>query len=146
MGNTTLQVVPGPELVQVNNRAVAIRGWRQDNAVEHLHWHLEQPSEKWCSVECMARTMFQRNTLANRDRVRKRASRLLRYLIGRRELLCIEYATDKKERGRIKAMKIFESNVSEVEYARHQIEMMKRRGHLAQELVEQAIALTGIVK
>ena len=137
-----LAVIHRKELTTVEKKTVSVYGWRQDLAEDHLNWHLTQRSNKWCSVECMARTLFQRNMPSNRAAVRKRIAPLFRGLLARGLLLVIEYDASPDGHGKIKACKFFESgDGSEVEYAKHQVERMRQRNALSIELSEKAIAI-----
>jgi hypothetical protein len=107
-GTSALRVSKRPELTTIGERRVSTLGWRQDLVEDHLKWHLTQLSKKWCGVDCMAKTMFNRNTETNRGAVRKRIAPLFRTLLGRGLFLVIEYDATPGGHGKISACKIYE--------------------------------------
>lgn len=130
------------ELTTIAKKTVSIFGWRRDLAEDHFAWHLTQLSHKWCAVECMARTMFQRNSESNRAAVRKRIAPLFRQLLSQGALLVIDYDASSDGHGKIKACKLFEAgDESEVDYAKHQVERMRQRNVLSKEPSEKATAI-----
>lgn len=147
MSNTDLKVIklPTKELTVIGKKAVSIFGWRHDLAEEHLKWHLSQRTNAWCSVECMARTLFQRNTPTNREGVRKRMGRLFRVLLERGLFLVIEYDFSAEGHGKIMACKLFEKAAgAETQHAIEQIERMRKRKMISDELWQRAINLLDV--
>lgn len=140
---TSLAIVRRQELTQVGRKSVSVYGFRHDLMEEHLVWHLTQMSNKWCSVECMARTMFGRNTETNRTGVRKRMANAFRTLLSKRGLLLvIEYDVSPTGHGKIKACKLFESGEgAERQYAKHQVERMEQRKQMNEEQVARALSV-----
>jgi hypothetical protein len=141
---TALKVVRRQELTTVGKKSVSIFGYRNDLIEEHLRRHLTQVSNKWCSVDCAARAMFGRSSPANREGIRKRIRSTFRELLNRGLFLVIEYDDTPGGRGKIKAMKLFETGIGiEAEYAAGQIERMSRRQQLSAELKEKALLAIG---
>jgi hypothetical protein len=144
---TKLKVIQKPELIVVKGREVSANGWHHYLAEQHLNWHLTQPeSGKWCDVECMAKTMFRRNSPDNCMKVRKRMPSLFRVLLGRNRLMVIEYDFAKDGHGKIIACKLFEASTAGMEHqhALTQLERMQKRMMLSQELRERMVALIGV--
>jgi len=143
--STALKVVRKQELTQVGKKAVSIRGYRNDYVEEHLRWHLTQMSNKWCSVNCMARTMFGRASEENRSRIRRRIANTFRVLLMRSRLfLVIEYDNSTDGHGKIKAAKLFEAgDGAEGQYAVHQIERMAQRQQITEEMRVNALVAIG---
>lgn len=145
--STALKIVKQKhaELVKIGKKAHSVQGYRKDLAEEHLLGHLTQMSNKWCSVDCMARIMFGRNSEENRNKIRKRIGPAFRYLLGHGKFLVIDYDDSRKGRGRIRAMKFFEGGAgAEGQYALHQIERMTARQKMSEEMRVQALALVGV--
>jgi len=133
------------ELVTVGKKSRSMQGYRNDLVEEHLHWHLTQMSNKWCSTDCMARTLFGRNSEENRKKVRSRMGLAFRFLLLRSgTFLVIEYDDSPKGHGKIKAMKVFESGSGmEGQYAQHQIKRMTDRQQLTEDMRVQALVAIG---
>lgn len=133
---TQLKVVRRQELTKVGRKSVSTLGYRNDLVEEHLRWHLTQMSNKWCSVDCMARTMFGRTSETNRAGIRKRIANTFRTLLTRSGLfLVIEYDNSTEGHGKIKAVKLFEAgNGAEGQYAMHQIERMALRQQITEDM------------
>jgi hypothetical protein len=142
---TKLRVVQRPELIAVGKRSVSPSGWHHYPAEEHLNWHLTEPqSGKWCRVECMAKTMFLRNTPANCTKVRARLPNLVKRLIARNRLLVIEYDAARDGHNKMIACKIFEaSGELERDHARRQLDRMHKRIAFSQEMRGRMLALIG---
>jgi hypothetical protein len=132
-----------PTLVTVGERAISAHGWRLPLVEEHLRWHLGQgPSKKWCGVECMARTMFQRSSQATREMVRRRIAPAFKDFLGRGLFLTIEYKTGPNSHGEIVATKLFESESDlERDFAVHQIDRMRRLNHLREDACARALEI-----
>lgn len=142
---TKLKVIHRAELAKIGKKSVSIQGYRNDLVEEHLQWHFTQMSNKWCSIECMAKTMFGRNTETNRAGIRKRMAATFRTLLERRSLfLVIEYDASTDGHGRIKACKLFEDGAGvEGEYALRQIERMTQRRQITEEMRDRALSVIG---
>jgi len=143
-GTSALKVVKRPELVTVGNRTVSTFGWRYDLAEDHLKWHVGQLSKKWCAVDCMARTMFGRNTESNKTAVRKRIAPLFKSLLEHGQFLVIEYDATSRGHGKITAFKVYETNIQEEQYARSQVERMRKRGKVNEETFLRALGVLGV--
>lgn len=142
--NKQLKVVHRQELAKVGKKTVSVMGYRNDLAEEHLRWHLTKMSNKWCSVDCMARLMFGRASEENRKRVRTRIATTFRWLLDSGLFLVIEYDDSPEGHGKIKAVKLFESGAgAEGQYAEHQVERMVRRQQLNEETRKQALKALG---
>jgi hypothetical protein len=148
-----LRVVSHDEMVKVGTHAISVSGFKLALAIEHLMYHLEtkpnQPSyPKWCSVGCMARTMFGRDTASNRARIRDRMHKIFKTMLAQGKFLAVEYCekTGKGAKiGQIVACKIYEqASPQEAQYAARQIERMRRRRQLNEELLARANQLIGI--
>ena len=144
--SNVIRVIKRQELTKIGNRHVSACGRHHYLAEEHLDWHLAQAmSKKWCSVGCMARTMFQRNTLANRTAVRQRIAPLFKALLKRDKFLVIEY--DQSDHGKINACKILEgTDQLEKQYAMSQLERMRKRGQMNEETFQHANEVVGAQK
>jgi hypothetical protein len=138
--------------------AVALGGWTIAGALAHLVEHqtleerwarlktrlgirdvpgvVHEKDPRWCSIDCMAHAMFQRNSEANRARVRARTSNLFYGLLGKKhKLLLIAY--ENGGRGRIQAFKLFNPRLqSDRDHLHVKWEKMKRRLDLAEEHIE----------
>ena len=145
MQNVT-RVIKRPELTTVGNRQVSACGWRHVLAEDHLDWHLSQRSQKWCSVGCMSKTLFQRDIKANRAAVRKRVAPLFNKLLERGLFLVIEYDATPSGHGKIKACKLFEkTDRAELEYAQSQVTRMLKHRQLKEEMYQRAMDAIGVV-
>jgi hypothetical protein len=142
---TQLKVIHRQELTKVGKKTVSSFGFRNDLAEEHLRWHLTQMSNKWCSIDCMARLMFGRASPQNRMGIRKRIRNTFRVLLDRGVFLVIEYDNSTNGHGKIKAIKLFEIGVggAEGEYAVHQINKMAQRMQITDEMRVKALAAIG---
>ncbi len=143
-GTSAIKVVKRPELITVGDRKVSTFGWRQDLAEDHLKGHLGQEKKRWCAVECMARTMFGRNTDFNRAAVRKRIAPLFRSLVERGMFLVKEYDDTPRGRGKITAFKLYETETDDVQatqYALSQVERMRKRGEHNEETLQRAVSI-----
>lgn len=136
---------PVPELIAVGDRTLSSHGWRLPLVEEHLHAHLSfGPSRKWCSIDCLARTFFGRNSPTHRDAVRRRLSRAFRVLLTRQVFLVIEYAQGTGAHGEAIACKFYQSDTpDEREYASAQLRRMHQRHDLTKAQVAAAEALLG---
>jgi hypothetical protein len=95
------RLIKRPTLTHVGERAVSTIGFRVVLVEDHLKEHLTS-SDHWCTVECLARVMFQKNTKSNCTLVRKRMRYLFTELLKRNLFLVIEYG----ERGRSTGCKL----------------------------------------
>ena len=120
----------GPELVEVGTRMISSGGWSVPLLEEHLRVHLGQGlSQRWCSVGCLARTFFGRNTPAHREAVRHRLSRAFRLLLLRRDLfLVIEYEQGKGTHGAAVACKLLQTE-NELERQHARVTLKRMRGN-----------------
>lgn len=143
--NTAVKLVRRQELTTVGKKSVSILGYRNDLVEEHLRWHLTQMSNKWCSVDCMARTMFGRASEENRARVRRRIANTFRVLLIRSKLfLVIEYDNSTDGHGKIKAAKLYEAGTgAEGQYAINQIMRMAQRQQITEEMRTKALEAVG---
>lgn len=141
--NANIAVIKKPELVEVGTRAVSVHGWRYDLAGEHLKWHVAHKN-KACSVECMARTMFSRNTPTNCDRVRKNIAPLFRKMLAAGMFVVIEYDHSPTGHGKIKACKIFDvesASEKDRQEAAFQLERMRKRRQVTEDAENRALAI-----
>ena len=133
------------QLAKVGDRHVSMVGWSMATVADHLRTHdiEEAPEDKWCSVECMARTMFQRNTEENRQKVRERVRGLFRALLTQGYFMVIAYDESPGGRGKIVACRILSDTPTEqeVQAADRQLERMRSRKEVSEELFAQAHAL-----
>jgi hypothetical protein len=150
MTSEPLKQQPRIHLVEVagaGSRKGSLRGWARVLVEEHLEAHIKgQVSGQWCAVECMARTMFGRNTPKNRKAVRKGLVRAFRDLLRSNRFLVIDYAPMKgKTHGEALACKIYDPKGAEDqrECSEHQLAKMLRRGQINADLLETARALLG---
>jgi hypothetical protein len=148
MTDTALQVVRRSELVKIGKKSRSLVGYRSSLVEEHLHWHLSQMSNKWCSVSCMARTIYGRNSEDNCDKIRKHGAAAFKYiLLKSRRFLVIEYDDSTKGHGRIKAMKLYEGgDGGEGTHAQFQIDRMESRRQITEYMRQQALTIIGIVE
>ena len=137
--------VQAPKLAQIGERHVSMIGWSLSTVTDHLKTHLveEEAEEKWCSVDCMARTMFQRKTDANVKRVRERIRGLFRALLEQGEFMVIRYDNAPSGRGRILACKLLRSENDEREMASAniQLERMHGRKEVSDEVFRRALSV-----
>lgn len=143
---SNVAVIKKPELVEIGNRSISVNGWRYDLAEEHIKWHSSHKN-KACSVECMARTMFSRNTPTNCDKVRKNMSTLFRRMLDNGMFMLIEYDHSPGGRGKIKAAKIFDrENASDKDIAEatYQIERMVKRKQISESKVSKALEILNV--
>jgi hypothetical protein len=143
---TQLTVVKAkPELVTVRNRSVSPYGFRHTLMADHLENHLASLSNQWCEVGCLARTMFQRNSEANRKAVRQRLAGAFRWFLDHGLFLVIEYESiGKGHHGESKAVKIYrrESQLQiEFQTAEMQLERMLRRREISQDRYNKAMEI-----
>jgi len=129
--------------MKIYGRQVSIVGYSSKLAIEHLLNHIESPqSKRWCSVACMARTMYGRDTAKNRKAVRKNGRVLFRRMLDRSQFLVIEYG---ESHGEILAFKIYEKDVDlEAQAAQLQIDRMSRRQELNAEQMAIAKKILGM--
>lgn len=142
-----LRVIHNSEkLIEIGKRSISAYGYTNEGVEAHLCWHLTQlPSKKWCSPDCMSRTMFGRNTDNGRRGVRKRIANTFRVLLKRGLFLAIEYDASPSGHGEIMAFKLFENGEgAESQYALAQIERMTRRRKLSEEMRERALQVIGV--
>jgi hypothetical protein len=123
------------KLAHIGKRQVSMVGWSLGTVTDHLLTHLVEPDpiDRWCDVDCMARTMFQRKTDGNIKRVRQRIRGLFRALLEQGRFMAIRYDDAPSGRGRILACKILteEHNEADVIAANRQIERMYERKELS---------------
>jgi hypothetical protein len=143
---TAIRTVTRPSLVTVGARTISANGWRIPLVEDHLEWHLAQgPSKKWCKVECMARTMFLRNSPKTRDDVRRRVAPAFKALLHHDRFLTIDYRTGPGSHGEIVAVKLFETTSGiERQFAERQINRMRAHHEVSREIFEHAIAVIGV--
>jgi hypothetical protein len=134
-----------PELVEVKNRSVSAYGFRHTLMNDHLQQHLESLRKQWCEVGCLARTMFQRNSEANRKQVRQRMAGAFRWFLDRGIFLVIDYEIfGNGHHGEMKAIKIYQPSAQltiEFESAQSQVKRMLRRREISQERYDKAVQL-----
>lgn len=135
-----LRVVQPLELTKIGDRSVSARGWRIPLVRQHLEEH---GLSEWCTVECLARTMFQRNTASNREEVRSRVSKAFTTLLDRDGLfMVIDYDKSRSGHGKILAVKLYNAtDESEKQAAAEQLDRMARRKELVGERLDRAKAL-----
>ena len=136
---------PRATLIEVGQRKISPKGWALDLVEEHLDGHIGQLSNQWCRVDCLARTMFGRNTPANRARVRKNMPRAFRDMVRRNRFLVIEYApAGGGTHGEALACKIHDrtqGDAAELQATEYQLAKMLRRRQISDSLLETARAL-----
>jgi hypothetical protein len=124
----------------VGERTVSAHGWRYSLVERHLRDHLEREADQWCEVECLARTMFARNTQRNRREVRQRLHLVFTKCLDRGLLLVITY--ERGSHGPAVACKLFRGEgEEELQYAAAQLERMRRRLALRADRYETAKSL-----
>jgi hypothetical protein len=135
------------QFVQVGERAVSPYGFNLILMEGHLKDHPQALSGAWCTVGCLARTMFARNTEHNRSMVRQRIARARNYFIGKGLYLLVEYEPHGHgHHGEAKAMKFMTTTVGverslELQYAEEQLERMRKRKELSEENYQKAMAI-----
>jgi len=129
-----------PKLITFGRKQKAKNGWSTKGVLEHLQWHLAQrPSKRWCTIDCAAATFFNKNTITGREQVRKRVALLFKNLLLRDFFLVIEKKKGPKHHEQISALKLFVANEEqEKEYAQAQLEKMKLRKEVSDELCTEA--------
>jgi hypothetical protein len=130
-----------PELVTVKDRSVSAHGFRHVLMYDHLVEHLGSVRKPWCTIGCMARTMFGRNTDSNRKAMRQRLSAAFRWHLDRDVFLVIEY--DQGAHGRANAVKIYSSAQIEFQFAQDQLEKMLRRREISNARYSKAKQILG---
>lgn len=133
MSSVLATVRPVPTLVTIGNKTVNVTGsWNALMVIQHLKDHLADlsPRKKWCTVECMAKTMFLRNSEDNRGRVRKAVAPTFKKLLKLGMFLAIEYNGSHRA---ITAMKIYEESggANEQKAAEEQLNRMRARGEVS---------------
>lgn len=131
-------------LVKDGDIKVSGRGYRSLLVLEHLEDHLVTVSDKWCSMECLARTMLGRNCENNRKAIRQKLTLAFRYLLERNVFLVIDYYsyTD-GHHGEAKAVKIYERHsepTAEKQAAEVQLKRMLRRKEINSDRYDKAAA------
>ena len=144
MTETALQPVKSRDLVKVGNRYISTAGYHVDLFRQHLETHLLN-DEKWCRVSCAARTMFGRDTEANRKKIRDRVRGAFKAMLERGQFMAIEYDLSSEGRGKIAAFKLFEGQGgTERQAAEFQLERMHRRREVSDSMLQQARQVIGV--
>jgi hypothetical protein len=156
-------VRPRPSLVEMNGRQVSQIGFSTYLLEDHLRHHaVQKVREKdaagqrdvvrigtWCSISCLARTMYLRDTPTNRKKARKALPRAFRTLLLRGIFVVFDYEPRIKGHGgsgEIKQVKLFDGHGDTVEDQCVRFQLTKRRKplRLSQQLMRRAELLTGI--
>lgn len=142
--STALRVIKPQYLTKVGSRLISTVGFRVDLVLQHLEWHrlLENPRQRWCTVDCMAKTIYHRKDESNRKRIRERMAKVVRDSLDRyQRLVVLEYA-DRSKHGKIQAMKIYDGGDGlERQCAMFQIDRMRKKRFLTDRMLETAMHL-----
>jgi len=125
---------PEAELVTIKDRERSLVGWKRSLAKVHLDTHLAKNS--WCSVDCMAATIFGRVSEQNRKAIRQRLRGLAGYLIEHSQFLVVQYTG---KHGRAEKIKAYTGNTAEERQAAiSQLDRMRTRGEISAANYEKA--------
>jgi len=140
-----LKIVRRAELTKIGKKEVSTKGFRIDLMEQHLHGHLKQMSNKWCTVDCLARCMLGRTSETNRVAIRKRIGWAFKALLERYNLfLVIDYDPVPSKHRKIKAVKLYESGMgAEGQYALGQLQRMAARQKMSEEMRQHALTIIG---
>ncbi len=140
-----IQKVVAPKLAQIGRREVSLVGWSQIVATAHLNAHIgkEDSEARWCSMECMARTMFAKATEKNVRAARKKIAGLRHALVDRGIFLVVRYDETPNGRCRILACRIHTRDADERVgvAARDQLERMRERNEVSEIYYQKALEL-----